>query len=58
MAVTFSVIVSTRLRKDLHDFKINSSDILFHSYTKAVLSEPIFRWKVAFVLFSKTPYIA
>ena len=41
---------------DLHAFKINSSDILFHS-SSIVLSEPIFGWEVAFVLFSKTSYI-
>ena len=42
MATIFSIIVSPRLRKYFHEFKINSSDILFHSYLIAVLSEPIF----------------
>ena len=36
---------------------MNSSDILFHSSSIAVLSEPIFGWEVTFVLFSKTPNI-
>ena len=58
MAAIFSIIVPTRLRNDLHAFKINSSDILFHSFSIAVLSEPIFGRKIAFVLFSKTPHIA
>ena len=39
-------------------FKINSSDILFHSSSIAVLSEQIFGWEVAFVLFSKMPHMA
>ena len=51
----FSIIVLTHLSKW---FKINSSDILFHSSSIVVLSEPIFRWEVAFVLFSKMPHIA
>ena len=42
---------------DFPAFKIKSSDILFHSSLIAVLSEPIFRPEVAFVLFSKTPHI-
>ena len=58
MAIIFSIIVSTRLRNGFHAFKINSSDILFHSSSIAVLSEPIFGWEVAFVLFSITPHIA
>ena len=59
MATTFfSIIVLTHLRNDSLAFKINSSDILFHSSSIAVLSEPIFRWEVAFVLFSKTLHIA
>ena len=32
MAVNFFFIVSLRFRNDLHAFKINSSDILFHLY--------------------------
>ena len=52
MAINFfSVIVSTRLRYDLHAIKIYSSEILFHSSS---ISEPIFGWEVAFDLFSKT----
>ena len=50
-----SIIVSTRLRNKLHAFKINSSDIWFCSSSIVVLSEPIFEWEIAFVLFSKTP---
>ena len=52
------MVVSTCLRNDLHAFKINSSDILFHSSSIAVLSEPIFGREVAFVLFCllKYPY--
>ena len=38
-------------------FKINSSDILFHFSSITVPSKPIFRWKVAAILFSKMPYI-
>ena len=45
MDAFFSVIVSTRPRKDLAAFKINSSDILFHSSSIAILSEPILRWE-------------
>ena len=46
-----------------YDFKTicilskNSSDILFHSSSVAVLSEPTFGWEVSFVLFLKTPHI-
>ena len=59
MAVFFKIIiVSTQLQKDLHASKINSSNILFHSSSPAVLNEPIFAWEVVFVLFSKTPHIA
>ena len=43
-AILFTIIVSTHLRNDLHAFKINSSDILFHSSSIEVLSEPIFGW--------------
>ena len=49
----FKIILSTILRNDLHVLKINSSDILFHSSSIAVLSEPIFQWEVTLVLFSK-----
>ena len=57
------IIVSTGFQTDLHAFKINSSDILIHSSSMAVLSEPIFGSEVAFVFFfffffSKTPCIA
>ena len=55
--IFFSIIVSTRFRKDLQAFQINSSDILFRSSSKAVLSELISGCEVAFVLFSKTPCI-
>ena len=41
MATIFSV-VSTRLRNDLPDSKINPSDILLDSSSVAVLSGPIF----------------
>ena len=51
MADIFSIIVSTGLPNDLHAFKINSSEILFHSSSIAVLSEPIFGWEVVFVLY-------
>ena len=57
IATIFFNFVSTRFRSDLHAFKINSSDILFHSSLITVLSEPIFGWEAAFVLFSKTPHI-
>ena len=50
--------VCWRLLRNLHAFKINSSDILFHSLSIAVLSKPMFEWEVAFVLFSKMPHIA
>ena len=58
MATSFSIIVSTYLPNDLHAFKINSQNILFYSSSIVVLSEPIFRWEVVFVMFSKTPNIA
>ena len=58
MAAIFSIIVSTCLRNDLHAFKIDSSDILFHSSSITVFSEPIFGREVVFVSFSKTPHIA
>ena len=54
MTTIFSIILSTWFRNDLHVFKINSSNILFHSFSVAVLSDPIFESEVAFVLFSKT----
>ena len=54
----FSIILSIHIRNDLHAFKINSSEILFHSSLIAVLSESIFRWEDAFDLFSKILYIA
>ena len=38
---------------DFNDFKINSSDILFHSSLNAVLSEPIFEREFECVLFPK-----
>ena len=41
MAAIFSIIVSTRIRNDLHAFKMNSSSILFNSSSIAVLSKPI-----------------
>ena len=54
LPVTFiSFIVSTRFRNDLHVFKINSSDILFHSSSIAVLSESIFRWELHLFCFLK-----
>ena len=58
MATIFPMIVSTRLRDDLHTFKINNPDILFHSSSIAVISEPIFGWEVAFLFLFKTPHIA
>ena len=42
----------------LHTFKINSSDILFHSSSIAVVSEPIFEGEVAFLLVCETPHSA
>ena len=54
----FFIIVSTRFRNDWLVFKINSSEILFHSSLISILSEPIIEWEVAFVLVCKTPYIA
>ena len=57
MATIFFIIETKRHRNGLHAFKINSSDILFHSSSIVVLSKQIFRCEVAFVLFSRTPYI-
>ena len=57
MAAIFLIIVSAYLRNDLHALKINSSDILFHSFSIEVLSKPLFGWEVAFVFFSKTLHI-
>ena len=54
MATNFSIMVSIYFRNDLLALKINSSDILFPSFSIAVLSKPIFGLEVAFVLFSKT----
>ena len=54
----FQLLKSKRLRNDLYAFKINYSDILFHSSSITILSEPIFGWEIAFILFSKTPHIA
>ena len=50
MAAIFSIIESTCLRNDLYPFKINSSNILFHYSTVAVISGPIFWWEAVFVL--------
>ena len=52
-AIFFSIIVSRHFWNDLYAFRINSSDILFHSSSIALFSEPIFGWEVAVVLFSK-----
>ena len=52
---SFSDIFSTRLRNDLHDFKINSSDILFQSSSIAVYPNQYLGGKL--LLFSKTPHI-
>ena len=56
--VFFSIILSTRFLIDSHAFKIDSSYILFHSPSIAVLSESIFGWEVDFVLLSQTLYVA
>ena len=57
MAVIFSIIVSTCLQNNLHTFKINSTDIIFHSSSIADLSEPTFRWEVTyFLLYKNSPY--
>ena len=56
-AVFFPMILSTRFQKILHALKINSSDILFHFSLIEVFIEPIFRWDIAFDLFSKTLHI-
>ena len=53
MAAIFLITTSTRLRNDLHAFKVNSSSILFHSSSLAVLSQLIFGWDVVFVCFLK-----
>ena len=45
MATFFSIVVSTRIRNDLHIFKVDSSDILFHSSSMVVLSEPMFGYE-------------
>ena len=59
MGANFLIIVSSHLRNDLHAFKMNLSEILFHSSSIALLlSEPIFGWEVAYVLFSKMSLIA
>ena len=47
-AIFFSIILSTRLGKDLLTFKINSSDILFHCSSRGVYGEPIFSPKTMF----------
>ena len=57
MATIFFIIAATRLRNDLHPNKINSSHILFRSFSFAILSESILRWNVAFLLFPETPHI-
>ena len=54
--IFFSIIVLTHLRNACLQNKF--IDILFHSFSIAVLSEPMFGWEVAFVLFFKTPHIA
>ena len=53
MATIFSIVASLHLRNDLHAFTIDSSDILFHSSSIAVLNEPIFEWEDLFVLLSR-----
>ena len=57
MATIFSIIVLTHLRNNLHAFKIDSSDILYHSSSIAGLNEPIFGLEVTIVLLSKRPHI-
>ena len=57
MATILSIIVWTRLQKNLNAFNINSSDIWYHFSSIAMLSEAIFVWEVEFVLFSKTSHI-
>ena len=47
MITIFSFIVSNHLRNDLNTFKINSSDILVHSSSIAVLRELTVGWEVA-----------
>ena len=42
MAAIFLIIVSTNLQNNFHTFKINSSEILFHSILKEVFTKPIF----------------
>ena len=51
----FGYCINTPSKQFACNFKLNSSDILFHSSSIAVLSEPIFGWEV--VLFSKTLHI-
>ena len=58
MATILSTIVSTIFRNDFHTFKINSSDILFHSSSISPLAELNFGYEVAFVLFSKAPHVS
>ena len=53
---TNSIILSKRLRNDA--IIIYSSEIFFHSSSKEVLSETIFGWEIAFLLFYKMPYIS
>ena len=53
MAVIFLISVSTRFRNYFQALKINSSDILFNSFSIAIISESIFEWEVAFVWFCK-----
>ena len=58
MAAIFKSFDAICFRNDLHVFKINSEDILYHFSSIAVLNETVFGWEVAFVLFSKTRYLA
>ena len=55
MATIFFFQLSSRLQKDLHASKVNSSDISFSFSLITVFSEPIFELEAAFVLFSNMP---
>ena len=56
--IFFQLLTQFTFENDLHAFNLNSSYILLHYFSIAVLSEPIFGWEVALILFSKTPQIA
>ena len=55
MVAIFSIIVSTRQQNDLHAFKINSSDILFHSSYSGLKGTNIWIGSCICFVFSNAP---